>query len=124
MQLKESATKIVPANSILIVARVWSGENWLFPEKKICTSQDFLNFTPQKDDITFLGYYLKTKKNALLRFSQGMAIKGFTKDDISTLTLHFPPTPQEQQKIALVPVRFRTNSSMHPTEKTESFKRP
>ena len=68
--------------------------------KEICTSQDFTNFTPSKDDLEFLGYYLKANSQVLLSFSQGMAIKGFTKDDIFNLKLRFPKSIEEEQKIA------------------------
>ena len=97
--IKESATKKVPSNSLLIVSRVGVGK-LAISKNEICTSQDFTNFTPVKDDLIFLGYYLKTKKEILLAFSQGMAIKGFTKDNIFNLRLPFPKSIQEQQKIA------------------------
>ncbi|MCR9066083.1 MAG: restriction endonuclease subunit S [Cytophagales bacterium] len=93
--IKESATKIVPSNSLLIVSRVGVGKVAL-TQKEICTSQDFSNFTPHKDEPIFLGYYLKSLKNTLLSFSQGMAIKGFTKDDISGLSLCFPSKKEQQ----------------------------
>jgi type I restriction enzyme S subunit len=96
--LKDSATKIVPANSILIVSRVGVGKLAISNEV-ICTSQDFTNFTPYNDNLTLLAYYLKTQTILLLGFSQGMAIKGFTKEDISKLNL-FLPKIEEQQKIA------------------------
>ena len=97
--IKKSATKIVAKNSLLIVSRVGVGKIAV-STKEICTSQDFTNFTPEKDYLVFLGYYLKTRSKILLSFSQGMAIKGFTKDDIYNLTLTFPESLKEQQKIA------------------------
>ncbi len=97
--IKNSAAKIVPKNSLLIVSRVGVGKVAVTKEN-ISTSQDFTNFTPKKDDVEFLGYYLKCSSNILLGLSQGMAIKGFTKNDISTLKLAFPVNPKEQQKIA------------------------
>jgi len=97
--IKNSAAKIVPKNSLLIVSRVGVGKVAVTKEK-ISTSQDFTNFTPKKDDVEFLGYYLKCNSTILLGLSQGMAIKGFTKNDISTLKLAFPVNPKEQQKIA------------------------
>lgn len=97
--IKKSATKVVAANSLLIVSRVGVGKIAV-STKEICTSQDFTNFTPEKDDLVFLGYYLKSRSKILLSFSQGMAIKGFTKDDITNLELNFPQNPKEQQKIA------------------------
>ena len=97
--IKKSATKIIPANSLLIVSRVGAGKVAVSREE-VCTSQDFCSFTPKKDDAIFLGYYLRFNKNALLRFSQGMAIKGFTRREIAILNLSFPKNILEQQKIA------------------------
>ena len=88
---------MIPRNSLLIVARVALGKVAVTIDE-ITTSQDFINFTPQIDDVIFLGYYLKYNKNVLLGLSQGMAIKGFTKNDIATLILSFPDNRQEQKK--------------------------
>jgi len=96
--LKNSATKLVPKNSILLISRVGVGKLAITNES-ICTSQDFTSFTPIKDNLIFLAYYLKFQKKSLLSYSQGMAIKGFTKDDIIKLKL-FIPYLKEQQKIA------------------------
>lgn len=96
--LNASATKLVPKNSILIVSRVGVGKLAISTEP-LCTSQDFTNLTPHKDNMIFLAYYLKSFAKNLLEFSQGMAIKGFTKDDISKLKLCIP-SKKEQQKIA------------------------
>ena len=96
--IQETATKIVPANSILLVSRVGVGK-LAITRVPICTSQDFTNFTPRKDDLVFLAYYLKTLRNTFLSFNQGMAIKGFTKDDVLGLEI-FLPRLKEQQKIA------------------------
>ncbi|MGD2118955.1 MAG: restriction endonuclease subunit S [Chromatiales bacterium] len=96
--IKESATKLVPENSILLVSRVGVGK-LAISKKSVCTSQDFTNFTPKKDNLTFLAYYIKSISKTLLEYSQGMAIKGFTKEDVSKLQL-FLPKPAEQQKIS------------------------
>lgn len=96
--LRASATKLVPANSILLVSRVGVGK-LAITHLPICTSQDFTNFTPNSGDLVYLAYCLKKHKEILLSFSQGMAIKGFTKDDISNLEITLPSI-NEQQKIA------------------------
>lgn len=96
--LKVSATKLVPSNSILLVSRVGVGK-LAITYNPICTSQDFTNFTPNSSDLVFLAYYLKKHKEILLSFSQGMVIKGFTKDDVSNLKIQLPSI-YEQQKIA------------------------
>ena len=97
--IQESATKIVPANSILLVSRLGVGK-LAITTKPICTSQDFTNFTPTEDNLVFLAYYLKSHKEDFLSFNQGMAIKGFTKNDVETLKIFLPLHEKEQQKIA------------------------
>ena len=96
--IQATATKVVPANSILLVSRVGVGK-LAISRAPICTSQDFTNFTPTKDDLVFLAYCIKSLKAKLLAFNQGMAIKGFTKDDVSNLGIPLPKL-NEQQKIA------------------------
>lgn len=97
--LINSATKKIPRGSILLVSRVGVGKLAISNES-VCTSQDFTNFTPKNDCLVFLAYYLKFYSGKLLELSQGMAIKGFTKDDISKLKLFLPSRKSEQQKIA------------------------
>ena len=96
--IKESATKIIPANSILLVSRVGVGK-LAINKVDLCTSQDFCNFIPNKCNSYFLGYLLIFKKQVLINFAQGTSIKGFTTVDIKTLELNIPSLP-EQQKIA------------------------
>lgn len=96
--IQESATKLVPAKSILLVSRVGVGK-LAVSEFPICTSQDFTNFTPTDANLIFLAYLLKSKKETLLSFNQGTSIKGFTKENIASLILGFPVF-EEQQKIA------------------------
>lgn len=98
--ISNSATKLVPENSILLVSRVGVGK-LAVSRIPVCTSQDFTNLTPYEDDVLFLGYYLSAWANVLKSFSQGMAIQGFTKDDIESLNILMPKASTgEQQKIA------------------------
>lgn len=97
--ISKSATKLVPKNTILLVSRVGVGK-LAVTTKALCTSQDFANFTPNNDDVYFLAYYLKSKSSEFSMFNQGMAIKGFTKEDISNFVLYIPKFIEEQQKIA------------------------
>ena len=95
-----SATKLVPKDSILLVSRVGVGKVAI-SRIPVCTSQDFTNLTPIKDDVIFLGYYLGAWANVLRSFSQGMAIQGFTKEDIESLNIPLPDANSgEQQKIS------------------------
>jgi type I restriction enzyme S subunit len=96
--IQESATKIIPANSILLVSRVGVGK-LAINKIELCTSQDFCNFIPNNCNSYFVGYFLISRKQILVNFSQGTSIKGFTTGDIKTLPIMLPTLP-EQQKIA------------------------
>jgi type I restriction enzyme S subunit len=96
--VKDTATKIIPKESILLISRVGVGK-LAINKHEICTSQDFSNFLPFKDNSYFIGYFLIARKNVLLSFAQGTSIKGFTTSDIKSLKFYLPSLP-EQQKIA------------------------
>lgn len=89
-----SATKLVPPNSILIVSRVGVGKVAV-NKVGLCTSQDFTNLIPNSDDFIFLAYLIKLKTNSLLGFNQGTSIKGFVKSDLETLEIHLPTLPEQ-----------------------------
>lgn len=96
--LNQSATKLIPANSILIVSRVGVGKVAV-TDKDICTSQDFTNLVLNNGNTVFFGYLIKSLTGRLLEMNQGTSIKGFVKDDLSTLKVQIPCL-EEQLKIA------------------------
>ena len=121
--IKNSATKIVPKNSLLIVSRVGIGK-LAVTKQSICTSQDFSNFTPKNDDAYFLGYLLLFNKNKLLSVAQGTSIKGFTNNDLKSLKLKIP-CKEEQQKIAdfLPAIDQSINQLTNQIDQTTQFKK-
>jgi type I restriction enzyme, S subunit len=96
--ISESATKVIPKNSVLLISRVGVGK-LAVNRTELCTSQDFSNFIPSECDSYFIGYFLLARKNLLINFAQGTSIKGFTTSDIKSLNVTIPTLP-EQQKIA------------------------
>ena len=96
--LNQSAAKLVPANSILIVSRVGVGKVAITPNE-ICTSQDFTSLTLHKGSSIFFAYLIKSLTPYLLEMNQGTSIKGFVKDDLANLDLKIPCL-EEQTKIA------------------------
>lgn len=96
--VSSSATKVVPANSVLFVSRVGIGK-LAVTGSEICTSQDFTSLTLKNDVSTFVGYLFQASKNILLRRAQGTSIKGFTSKDLKSIRV-FLPRKKEQQKIA------------------------
>ena len=54
--VKESATKLIPKESVVFVSRVGVGK-LAINKKEICTSQDFTSLLPKQDSSYFLGYF-------------------------------------------------------------------
>ncbi|MCL6258048.1 restriction endonuclease subunit S [Aquiflexum sp. TKW24L] len=121
--VSNSATKIIPKHSILIVSRVGVGKIAV-SEVELCTSQDFTNLIPTRDDHIFLAYLLKIKTNKLLEFNQGTSIKGFVKSDLESLGVEIPSLP-EQTKIAsfLTAVDEKLQSLKKKKDLLEEFKK-
>ncbi|MDC6406322.1 MULTISPECIES: restriction endonuclease subunit S [Maribacter] len=98
LAITESATKVIPKGSILFVARVGIGKVAV-ANQDLCTSQDFANLIPRKDDSYYIAYYFISKSKLLFQHSQGTSIKGFTTGDLKSIPINIPTLP-EQQKIA------------------------
>ena len=96
--LTQSATKLIPANSILIVSRVGVGKIAIATHE-ICTSQDFTSLTLNNGNSIFFAYLIKSLAPYLLEMNQGTSIKGFVKEDLSNLQIQVPCL-DEQTKIA------------------------
>jgi type I restriction enzyme S subunit len=98
--IKNSATKKIPANSLIIVSRVGVGK-FAINKNEVCTSQDFTNIVIDSKyfNSNFSAFNLFKNKDILLNISQGTSIKGFTIVDLKNTILNFPTLP-EQTKIA------------------------
>ncbi|MFP3420933.1 restriction endonuclease subunit S [Bacillus sp. SIMBA_154] len=96
--LKNSAAKLVPANSIAIVTRVGVGK-LAFMQFEYATSQDFLSITKMKVNEWFGVYSLYKKLQSELHAVQGTSIKGITKEELVNKKIMVPVELDEQQKI-------------------------
>lgn len=95
-----SATQICPQGTILIIARVGVGKLAL-SQQKVCTSQDFCNLIPSKEnDSKFLAYALLPVMKQMANESQGTSIKGVAVDEIKKVQIIVPSSKAEQQRIA------------------------
>ena len=96
--IKNSATKVVPKNSIAIVTRVGVGKLAFFPFQ-YTTSQDFLSLSNLNIYSQFALYALYKLLKKDVNNLQGTSIKGITKDDLLSKGLNIPIHFEEQQKI-------------------------
>ena len=98
--VKDSATKLIPKNSIAIVTRVGVGKLAYMPYS-YTTSQDFLSLSNLMVDAWF-GVYsiynlLKKESNNI----QGTSIKGITKNGLLDKKIKIPDDVAEQRKIGI-----------------------
>jgi type I restriction enzyme S subunit len=120
--IEESATKLIPKGSVLMVSRVGIGK-FAIADEDLCTSQDFTSLISEENEY-FLGYYFSTKANRFISLSQGTSIKGFTTKDIKSAKFSIP-TKTEQTKIAkfLTAVDKRINLLQKKKAELEQYKK-
>lgn len=95
--LNNSATQLVPANSIAIIIRVGVGK-LAFIDFAYTTSQDFLSLSELKIEAKFGVYSIYVKLQKELNAVQGTSIKGITKDELLAKEIYIP-NRDEQVKI-------------------------
>ena len=96
--IKNSAAKLIPANSIAIVTRVGVGKLTLM-KQEFATSQDFLSLSELHVDEQFGLYSIYKLFQKELNNIQGTSIKGMTKADLLTKDIMIPVEKDEQIKI-------------------------
>ena len=96
--INNSATKIVPKNSIAIVTRVGVGKLAFIPFD-YSTSQDFLSLSNLKTDGYFSLYSIYKILKKEINNLQGTSIKGITKADLLDKVISIPKSLEEQTKI-------------------------
>ncbi|MCC8156913.1 MAG: restriction endonuclease subunit S [Oscillospiraceae bacterium] len=95
--LMNSATKLVPADSLAVITRVGVGKLAVMPFS-YTTSQDFLSLSKLQTDKWFTAYALYQKLQGELNSVQGTSIKGITKEELLAKKI-FIPNCQEQVAI-------------------------
>ncbi|WP_144569466.1 restriction endonuclease subunit S [Bacillus pseudomycoides] len=96
--LQNSATKLIPKNSIAIVTRVGVGKIALM-QFEYATSQDFLSLSNLKVNEWFGVYSLYNQLQKELHNVQGTSIKGITKNELLDKKINIPTNLEEQNKI-------------------------
>ena len=96
--VKNSATKLIPANSIAIVTRVGVGKLAFMPYE-FASSQDFLSLSNLQVDCNFGMYSIYKMLQRELNNIQGTSIKGITKADLLDKETFVQIKVEEQQKI-------------------------
>jgi len=96
--LNNSATQLVPENSIAVVTSVGVGKLAFMPFS-YTTSQDFLSLCKLQTEPHFTVYALYQMLQGELQAVQGTSIKGMTKDDLLSKSIFAPKDEVEQQQL-------------------------
>lgn len=96
--LDNSSAKMTKFGDIILVTRVSVGKI-VFVEEEFAVNQDLTIIKTDDTNKKFLFYVLKNKTKDIIDKSQGLAIKGITKEELSNIKVLVPPLP-EQKKIA------------------------
>ncbi|MCL2426316.1 MAG: restriction endonuclease subunit S [Oscillospiraceae bacterium] len=99
--INSSATKIIPANSLLIGIRVGVGKSSI-NSVPICTNQDIVSISKidtSKVSLEYLHKFLATQQNYLNSQKRGATIQGIKTETLKELQISLPPL-DVQKKIA------------------------
>ena len=96
--LEKSSAKLTYANDIILVTRVSVGKIY-FCKESYAVNQDLTVIRSKNVNSKFLFFLIKNKQALILEKSQGLAIKGITKEELSNMSFPIPPLA-EQEKIA------------------------
>ena len=94
--LNNSATQLVPKDSIAIITRVGVGKLAYMPFS-YSTSQDFLSLSKLNTEPFFTVYACYKKLQSELNTVQGTSIKGITKDELLAKTISVPVYSEQKQ---------------------------
>lgn len=97
--LKKSASKLIPAGTLLIATRMAVGR-LSFPKMNVAINQDLKAiYVDDKIDSKFLYYSLKAKEEYFNKISTGATVKGIKIEHITDLKIPLPSL-SEQKRIA------------------------
>ncbi|MED1221793.1 restriction endonuclease subunit S [Bacillus paralicheniformis] len=113
--LQNSATKLIPKNSIAIVTRVGVGKIALI-QFEYATSQDFLSLSNLKVNEWFGVYSLYNQLQKELHNVQGTSIKGITKNELLEKKINIPTDLKEQIKIGNFFKKLDNTIALHQRE--------
>ena len=99
--LKNSSSKLIPANTIIIATRMAVGKAVFF-DRDVAINQDLKAFHPKNGiNWRFLLQWYLAKSEKIESLATGSTVKGIRLDELKLLPIDLPPLP-EQQKIAAI----------------------
>lgn len=97
--IKNSATKLIPINSLVIITRVGVGKVAV-NSCELCTSQDFSSLIPCNDYVFYLAYAILRLLRKKKEETQGTSIRGVDLGTLREYDFSLPSDIREQHAIA------------------------
>jgi type I restriction enzyme S subunit len=102
--VEESATRIAPAGAVLVTTRVSVGKTAV-AGCPICFSQDVTAIIIHSAAIalpSYVAYFLRSRREALLQKNQGSTIAGITRDSLALEQIPLPPLSEQQRIVEIL----------------------
>lgn len=104
--IQNSATNVVPPNTILVTTRVRVGKVAM-ADVPLCFSQDVTGVVIKDECKSFisphyLAFFLFANKQRILRYDRGTTISGIQKKDLARLKIFLPPLPEQAQIVSIL----------------------
>ena len=96
--IKNSATKLIPENSLLFGTRVGIGK-LAINKVPMCTNQDIVSLIPLRNNnlnLIYTYWYLKQMNNFFVANGRGATIKGITTNLVKNTEIIIPPIEQQE----------------------------
>lgn len=97
LAINDSATNLVPANTLLIVTRTGVGKITITPIP-LCFSQDITAILLNENcDIKYIAQSIRGQNQAIVAQARGATIKGITRDVLVNLKILLPPLALQEE---------------------------
>ena len=106
--LKNSSTKVIPANNVVIASRVGLGKVCLL-KQDTAINQDLRGVIPKKTntiDVRFLFYWFKSISQKIIDAGRGATVHGVTLPFLKALEIPLPPLSEQHRIVAKLDAAF------------------
>jgi type I restriction enzyme S subunit len=106
--LKNSSSKVIPANNVIIASRVGLGKVCIL-RQDTAINQDLRGVIPKREneiDKSFLFYWFKGVKSKIIDAGRGATVQGVNLPFLNSLSFPLPPLSEQQRIVAKLDTIF------------------
>ena len=106
--LKNSSSKVIPANNVIIASRVGLGKVCIL-RQDTAINQDLRGVIPKREneiDKSFLFYWFKGIANKIIGAGRGATVQGVTLPFLNSLSFPLPPLAEQKRIVAKLDAAF------------------